>query len=129
MKHEYSVLVIWSKEDGAYLAFVAELPGCFADGHTQEEAIANVREVAKQWVQVATEEKRPVPPPMSFEDRQEVERANQVQLREAIQQSVEQAVNEIVPRILQQFIKEQTEREHSSRSGMAWHQIDILGSR
>ena len=126
MKYEYSVLVIWSKEDEAYLAFVAELPGCIADGPTQEQAIANAREVAQQWVEVATEEKRPVPPPMSSEDREEIERANQIQLREAIQQSIEQAVNEIVPRIIQQFLKEQGQRQYSFRSGM---EIELPTSR
>jgi len=128
MKYEYSVLVVWSKENEAYLAFVAELPGCIADGPTQEAAIANVREVAKEWVEVAIEEKRPVPPPMSSEDREGLERANQIQIREAIKQSIAQAVNEIVPRIIQQFIKEQSQREFSFRSGQ-WYQIELPSSR
>jgi len=97
---DYSVNLIWSREDEAYIAAVPELPGCMADGETMEEALQNVREVARQWVEVATEDGRRIPQPMSFEDlRQSVEDRNK-QMQMEIQKTCEQAVSSILPKAL-----------------------------
>ena len=39
---KYEIIIFWSKEDGAFVAEVPELPGCMADGVTYQEALANV---------------------------------------------------------------------------------------
>jgi predicted RNase H-like HicB family nuclease len=39
----YEVIIYWSAENGAFIAEVPELPGCAADGPTDEEALANVQ--------------------------------------------------------------------------------------
>ena len=41
----YEVIIYYSKDDSAFLAEVPELPGCTADGATQNEALVHVQEV------------------------------------------------------------------------------------
>lgn len=58
----------WSREvlvdeDGAYLARVPELPGCFADGDSLEEALANLDVVLRDWLSISLERGDPVPAP------------------------------------------------------------------
>ena len=59
----YEVIIYWSAEDGAYIAEVPELPGCMADGTTYEAAIAAVKVVIQEWVEMARELGRPIPEP------------------------------------------------------------------
>lgn len=60
---EYPVLVYWSAEDAAFIVEVPDLPGCLADGATQSEALANARVIIREWLDTATELRRPIPPP------------------------------------------------------------------
>lgn len=53
MKHE--VIIYWSDTDDAFIAEVPELPGCMADGPTRAEALANVEQVAREWIATAKE--------------------------------------------------------------------------
>ncbi len=62
----YSVTLGWSEEDQAFLARIPELPGCIADGSTQEEALQNVREVAQLWIDTARDKGRKVPEPRTM---------------------------------------------------------------
>ena len=39
MEIPYEIRVIYSEEDGGYIAFVPELPGCNAFGETLEEVL------------------------------------------------------------------------------------------
>ena len=59
----YQVCIWWSDEDGAFVASMPELPGCMADGHTQNEALANLREVAGLWIETAQQLGRAIPQP------------------------------------------------------------------
>ena len=49
--------------DKAFLVEVPELPGCMADGPTQEEALANVHVVIEEWIDTARELGRDIPEP------------------------------------------------------------------
>lgn len=60
---KYKVTIWWSEEDQRFLAEMPELPGAMADGKTQEEALANMREVAALWIETAQELGRPIPQP------------------------------------------------------------------
>ncbi|MFO1196820.1 MAG: type II toxin-antitoxin system HicB family antitoxin [Burkholderiaceae bacterium] len=50
-------------EGGGFLATIPDLPGCMADGETQEEAIKDAKGAFEAWVGSCVEEGRPVPPP------------------------------------------------------------------
>ena len=50
---KYRVSIWWSEADRRYLAEMPELPGCMADGPTQEAALQMIREVAALWVETA----------------------------------------------------------------------------
>lgn len=60
---KYEVIIYWSEDDQAFIAEVPELPGCMADGQTQDEALASVRTVAEQWIETARDMGRDIPPP------------------------------------------------------------------
>ena len=45
--HKYEIIIYWSKEDGAFVAEVPELPGCAAHGDTQEAALE--RHQTRPW--------------------------------------------------------------------------------
>ena len=60
---KYKVVISWSEEDGAFLAEIPELPGCIADGTTQEAALKNARDAAAVWIETAQSLGRRIPQP------------------------------------------------------------------
>ena len=60
---EYELVMWWSEDDHAFLVEVPELPGCMADGATQEEALANVQVVINEWIETAKSLGREIPAP------------------------------------------------------------------
>jgi predicted RNase H-like HicB family nuclease len=60
---KYEIILYWSDEDQSFLADVPELPGCYADGSTRQEALANAEVVITEWIETAHEMGRPVPEP------------------------------------------------------------------
>jgi predicted RNase H-like HicB family nuclease len=87
--NHYSMLVLWSEDDEAFLAHVAELPDCVAHGETQEIAIENGFIAVQSWVETAEELGRAVPPPMDLAalEKQTAQQAQDVRSRfeEAVQ--------------------------------------------
>jgi predicted RNase H-like HicB family nuclease len=59
----YEIVIYWSKDDGAFIAEVPELPGCAADGATYQEALANAETIIGEWIETARELGRPIPEP------------------------------------------------------------------
>lgn len=59
----YEIILYWSVEDTAFIAEVPELPGCKAHGDTQEEALANVKDAMRLWLDTAREFGDPIPEP------------------------------------------------------------------
>ena len=57
---KYEIILYWSDEDGA---FIAEVPGCAADGETRQEALTNVETVIHEWIETARELGRSIPEP------------------------------------------------------------------
>jgi predicted RNase H-like HicB family nuclease len=54
-------VVIYSGEDGYWVAECPSLPGCISQGKTKEEAIANIKEAIKGYIAALEEDKLPVP--------------------------------------------------------------------
>lgn len=57
---------------GGYSVSVPALPGCYSEGETREEALANIREAAELWFEV-TAESAAVESGNSAADLQEIE--------------------------------------------------------
>lgn len=62
---KYAIELVWSEEDGGYIATVPELPGCSAFGETEEEALREVKVAQELWLKAARKEGRPVPKPVA----------------------------------------------------------------
>ena len=60
---KYEAIIYWSSDDEAFVAEVPELSGCAADGKTPTEALANVQQVAYEWIETARELGRDLPVP------------------------------------------------------------------
>lgn len=48
-------------DGGGFLAIVPSLPGCMSDGETREEALENVQDAIKCWIETAKELGRNIP--------------------------------------------------------------------
>lgn len=58
------VLQPLSEEDGGgYAATVPDLPGCMSDGETPEQAVVNVADAIRSWIEAARDVGHAVPPP------------------------------------------------------------------
>ncbi|MGH2855723.1 MAG: toxin-antitoxin system HicB family antitoxin [Solirubrobacteraceae bacterium] len=58
----------WSREvlvddDGSYVARIPELPGCFADGDSVEEALSNLEVVMRDWLAISVDRGDSIPAP------------------------------------------------------------------
>ncbi len=54
-------IVITPDEDGGYVVECPSLPGCYSQGDTIDEAIANIKEAIELYIEVLQEEKLPIP--------------------------------------------------------------------
>ena len=50
-------------DGGGFVGYVPDLPGCFSDGATPEEALHNAVDAAGCWIEEATALGRPIPVP------------------------------------------------------------------
>jgi predicted RNase H-like HicB family nuclease len=105
-ENDYSVLILWSEDDEAFLANVLELPGCIAHGDTREEALQNALIAFENWIETAKELKREIPKPLDLLEfeKQTAQQAQDArnQFDQAVQEAVQKALAEIVPQIAQQ---------------------------
>ncbi len=68
MSEKYATIIYWSKEDNCFVGLVPELSGCFADGKTREECLANTTDVMNTWLEVAKEHGMEIPEPLNAEE-------------------------------------------------------------
>jgi len=60
---KYEVIIYWSEEDQTFIGEMPELPGCAADGTSPEEALANLKVIASEWIETARNIGRAIPEP------------------------------------------------------------------
>jgi predicted RNase H-like HicB family nuclease len=48
-------VLVHPAEEGGFWAEVPALPGCVSEGETFDEILANIREAAEGWLEVASE--------------------------------------------------------------------------
>ncbi|MGQ9554435.1 MAG: type II toxin-antitoxin system HicB family antitoxin [Anaerolineae bacterium] len=54
-------VIIYPGEDGYWVAECPSLPPCISQGKTKEEAIENIKEAIQLYIEVLTDEGRPIP--------------------------------------------------------------------
>lgn len=54
-------VIVYSGEDGYFVAECPSLPGCISQGTTREEAIANIKEAIAGYIAALKEDNLPVP--------------------------------------------------------------------
>lgn len=61
--NKYETIIYWSDADEVYIAEIPELKGCIAHGDSPDEALKNIQDVAKEWLQLAKENNWNIPEP------------------------------------------------------------------
>ena len=51
--NDCEMIIYWSHDDRAYVAEAPELPGCMAHGETYSEAVANMQDAIRLWIETA----------------------------------------------------------------------------
>lgn len=54
-------VIIYSGEDGYFIAECPSLPGCISQGQTREEAVANIKEAINGYISALEEDGLPIP--------------------------------------------------------------------
>jgi len=49
-------------EEGGYTVYVPSLPGCVSEGNTHMEALENIKDAIKGWIEVSKEYGDEIPP-------------------------------------------------------------------
>ncbi len=60
-------ITIEQNEDRIFVAECSNLPGCISEGKTRAEAIKNLKDAAKGYVESLRKHNEPIPPPI-YED-------------------------------------------------------------
>ena len=61
----YAIIVelLPPEEGGGFIATVPDLPGCMSDGESPQEALQNVQDAIRVWIEAAKDMGHPVPQP------------------------------------------------------------------
>ena len=64
---KYRIVLEPDPEDGGYVVHCPALPGCYSQGNTREEALANIREAIEAYVESLRKDNLPLPTDMEPE--------------------------------------------------------------
>ena len=56
MAMSYRMEIVEDKEEGGFVVFYPDLPGCITCGETIESAVENAQDAKKAWLEIALEE-------------------------------------------------------------------------
>jgi predicted RNase H-like HicB family nuclease len=99
----YSIILVWSEEDQAFIAMVPELSGCTAHGETRVEAIREAEIAIENWLDTARELGRKIPTPKHYDDYEaRVDQATEEDFKKALRA----AIAENAPAITEALAKE-----------------------
>jgi antitoxin HicB len=61
----YAIIVepLLPEDGGGFIATVPDLPGCMSDGETPQEALQNVQDAIRVWIEAAIDMGHAVPTP------------------------------------------------------------------
>ena len=54
--------IIYRGEDGYWVAECPSLPGCISQGTTRDEALSNIRDAIRIYIEALQDDQLPVPP-------------------------------------------------------------------
>lgn len=60
-------ILIEQDEDGMFVAECPSLPGCVSQGKTRKEALENIQDAIKGYIESLKKHNEPVPPPIEEE--------------------------------------------------------------
>jgi antitoxin HicB len=60
-------ILIEQDEDGIFVAECPTLPGCISQGKTRSEALENIRDAVKGYIESLRKHNEPIPPPIEEE--------------------------------------------------------------
>jgi len=60
---DYHINIFYSDEDEGYIADIPDLKFCSVYGTTPDEALKNIMEAKKAWLEAAKKNKQPIPKP------------------------------------------------------------------
>ncbi|HLT24221.1 MAG TPA: type II toxin-antitoxin system HicB family antitoxin [Ignavibacteria bacterium] len=58
-------ILLEQDEDGGFVVEVPALPGCISQGNTRAEAVENVKDAIRGYLESLEKEGEPVPPPIT----------------------------------------------------------------
>lgn len=60
-------VTIQQDEDGVFVAECPSLPGCISQGKTRKEALSNIKDAIKGYLESLNKHNEPIPPPVEEE--------------------------------------------------------------
>ena len=63
----YYIVLIDQDEDSIFVVECPSLPGCISQGKTRKEAVENIRDAIKGYIESLKKHNEPIPPPIQEE--------------------------------------------------------------
>lgn len=117
VEYPFEVRPLLKDEGGGYSISFPDLPGCWSDGSTPEEAIANGRDALRAWLSVAQESGDHLPKPYSVVSGRFVQRVPRSLHAQLIARAKEEGVslNTLVVSLVSQGIGRRQPRTRAGR--------------
>jgi predicted RNase H-like HicB family nuclease len=64
-------IIFYPENEGGYTAIIQDLPGCISEGDSLEEAMENILDAKKSWLETAYEYGDEIPFPSNFMNEKE----------------------------------------------------------